>query len=65
MFKSGEVTLTGGAGSFSKMGVTVMPAVAQEIVSAPANFYFNVHSTMNPAASRAASSWRPSNAHGL
>ena len=47
MLKAGEVALSGGAGSFSKMGVTVTPAVAQEIVSGPANFYFNVHSTMN------------------
>jgi hypothetical protein len=47
MFKAGEIALSGGAGSFSKMGVTVTPAVAQEIVSGPANFYFNVHSTMN------------------
>jgi hypothetical protein len=47
MMKAGEVTLTDGAGSFSKMAVTVTPAVAQEIVSGPANFYFNVHSSMN------------------
>jgi hypothetical protein len=47
MVKAGEIALSGGAGSFSKMGVTVTPAVAQEILSGPANFYFNVHSTMN------------------
>jgi hypothetical protein len=47
MFKAGEIALTGGAGSFAKTGVTVTPAVAQEIVSGPANFYFNVHSTLN------------------
>ena len=47
MFKAGEIALSGGAGSFSKMGVTVTPAVAEEILSGPANFYFNVHSTMN------------------
>jgi CHRD domain len=47
MFKAGEITLSGGGGSFSKMGVTVTPAVAQEIVSGPATFYFNVHSAMN------------------
>ena len=47
MFKAGEITLSGGAGSFSRMGVTVTPAVAQEIVSGPGNFYFNVHSSMN------------------
>ena len=47
MFKAGEIALSGGAGSFSKTGVTVTPAVAQEIISGPAAFYFNVHSTMN------------------
>ena len=47
MFKAGEIALSGGAGSFSKSGVTVTPAVAQEILSGPATFYFNVHSTMN------------------
>ena len=47
MFKAGEIALSGGAGSFSKMGVTVTPAVAQEIVKGPAAFYFNVHSKMN------------------
>jgi hypothetical protein len=47
MFKAGEIALSGGAGSFSKMGVTVTPAVAQEIISGPASFYFNVHSATN------------------
>lgn len=47
MFKAGEIALSDGAGSFSKMGVTVTPAVAQEILSGPANFYFNVHSATN------------------
>jgi hypothetical protein len=46
-FKAGEIVLSGGAGSFAKAGVTVTPAVAQEIVSGPASFYFNVHSSMN------------------
>lgn len=49
MFKAGEIALTAGAGSFSKTGVAVTPAVAQEIVNGPANFYFNVHSTLNPS----------------
>ena len=47
MFKPGEIALSGGAGDFSKTAVTLTPAVAQEILSAPANFYFNVHSSMN------------------
>ena len=47
MFKAGEIVLSGGAGTFSKMGVTVTPAVAQEIIGGPAGFYFNVHSSAN------------------
>jgi hypothetical protein len=47
MFKPGEIALSGGAGSFSKMGVTVSPDVAKEILSGPVAFYFNVHSSMN------------------
>ena len=47
MFKAGEIALTGGAGTFSKTGVTVTPAVAQEILSGPGALYFNVHSKMN------------------
>ena len=47
MIKAGDIALSGGAGSFSKMGVTVTPDVAKEILSGPAAFYFNVHSTMN------------------
>ena len=47
MFKAGEIALSAGAGSFSKMAVAVTPAVAQEIVNGPANFYFNVHSSAN------------------
>ena len=44
---AGEVALTNGAGSFRKT-VNVDGAVAQSIVSNPAGFYFNVHSTANP-----------------
>lgn len=47
MFKAGEIALSGGAGSFSKTGVAVTPAVAQEILNGAANFYFNVHSALN------------------
>jgi hypothetical protein len=47
MFKAGDITLSGGSGSFSKTGVSVTPAVAQEILSGPADFYFNVHSSIN------------------
>jgi hypothetical protein len=45
---SSDTTLAGGAGAFTKNQITVTPDVAQAIVSAPANFYFNVHSAANP-----------------
>jgi hypothetical protein len=43
----GEVTLANGSGSFSKNGIAVDPALAQGILNAPANYYFNVHTTIN------------------
>lgn len=46
---AGEVVLTDGSGKFSKTGIAVTPAVAQELLADPAGFYFNVHSTLNPA----------------
>ncbi len=45
---SGEVTVTNGIASFTKTGINVDPAVAQRILSNPAGFYFNVHTTLNP-----------------
>jgi hypothetical protein len=45
---AGEVTVTNGTASFTKAGITVLPEVAQRILSNPAGFYFNVHSTLNP-----------------
>jgi hypothetical protein len=45
---AGEVTLTNGAGGFTKNGVNVTPATAQAILDGPAGFYFNVHSTLHP-----------------
>jgi len=44
---AGEVVLSNGSGSFHKT-VSVDGAVAQSVVSNPAAFYFNVHSTANP-----------------
>jgi hypothetical protein len=44
----GEVTVANGLSSFTKNNITVDPAVANQIVNNPANFYFNVHSTLNP-----------------
>lgn len=45
---AGEVLLTTGTGAFAKNGVGVAPAIAQQILSNPAGFYFNVHSALNP-----------------
>jgi hypothetical protein len=44
----GEVTLTGGVGTFSRINLTVSAANAQAIINNPAGFYFNVHSSANP-----------------
>jgi hypothetical protein len=45
---AGEVTVAGGLTSFTKSGISVDPAVAQQIINNPAAFYFNVHSSLNP-----------------
>jgi hypothetical protein len=45
---AGEVTLTNGAGGFTKNAVNVTPALAQALLDGPAGFYFNVHTTANP-----------------
>jgi hypothetical protein len=45
---AGEVTLTNGAGGFTKNGVNVTPSIAQAMLDGPAGFYFNVHSTLHP-----------------
>jgi hypothetical protein len=42
------ITLTGGAATFSRTGLTVSPATAQGIINNPAGFYFNVHTPLNP-----------------
>ncbi len=44
---AGEVTLTNGAGGFTKSGVNVTPADAQGIIDNPSGHYFNVHTTLN------------------
>jgi hypothetical protein len=46
---AGEVTLTGGAGSFTKTAVNTTVAQAEAIIANPAGHYFNVHSTLNPS----------------
>ncbi len=43
----GEVTISNGIASFTKANITVDPAVAQRILTNPAGFYFNVHTTLN------------------
>jgi hypothetical protein len=49
-----EVTLTTGAGNFTKNGIGnsgtngLTVAEAQDIINNPAGFYFNVHSVLNP-----------------
>jgi len=45
----GEVLLHDGSGSFNKSGIVVTPDIATQLLNNPAAFYFNVHSTANPA----------------
>ena len=45
---AGNVTLTNGAGTFSFNSVTTSATNIQNILAAPQNFYFNVHTTTNP-----------------
>ena len=44
----GEVVLTSGSGTFTRVGITMPAATAQSILDNPAGFYFNVHTTLNP-----------------
>jgi CHRD domain-containing protein/putative VirB-like lipoprotein len=46
---AGQVTLTGGAGTFSRISLPISAANAQAIINNPPGFYFNVHTTANPA----------------
>ena len=43
----GEVSLTTGSASYSKLGVFVTAVDAEAFVANPAGFYFNVHSVAN------------------
>ena len=45
---SGSVSISGGAGSFQQTGVNVPADVAQGILNTSANYYFNIHSALNP-----------------
>ena len=44
---AGEVVVTNGSGSFTKMSVNVTVEQANNIIANPAGFYFNVHSALN------------------
>ena len=47
----GEVTLTNGAGTFTRVAVPITPntaATMQSILDNPAGFYFNIHTAANP-----------------
>lgn len=41
------IPLTAGAGTFKKADVTVDPALAQQIIDKPSDFYVNFHSKLN------------------
>jgi len=45
---AGQVTLTNNLASFTKDNIPVTAEVANRIIANPGNFYFNVHSTLNP-----------------
>jgi hypothetical protein len=46
---NGEVTLAAGSGSFTKsQGVVITVEQAQNLMNTAANFYFNVHTQLNP-----------------
>jgi hypothetical protein len=44
----GEVTLSGGAGTFTRVGLVVAGPTMQSILDNPAGFYFNIHTAANP-----------------
>jgi hypothetical protein len=44
----GEVTLSSGAGTFTRVAIPVTVAQMQSILDNPAGFYFNIHTAANP-----------------
>lgn len=46
---AGQVTLTTGATTFTREDINVPPTLAQQIINTPSDFYFNVHSSLNPS----------------
>jgi hypothetical protein len=45
---AGEVTFATGSGTITKNGITMTVDQANNIMNAPANFYFNIHTSLNP-----------------
>lgn len=45
----GQVTVASGLASFTRSGIAVDGALAQRIITTPGNFYFNVHTALNPS----------------
>lgn len=46
---AGDITLPSGTATFSRTAINVAADVAQNMLNDPAGFYFNVHTTLNPA----------------
>jgi CHRD domain-containing protein len=45
----GQVTITNGEATFSRLNITSLSAAnAQAIINNPAGYYFNVHTSNNP-----------------
>jgi hypothetical protein len=45
---AGQVTLTNGVGTFTRINLPITAANAQAIINNPPGFYFNVHTSANP-----------------
>lgn len=45
----GQVTLTNGAGSWTKTGATINVDQINQIIANPGGFYFNIHTAANPS----------------
>ena len=48
LITAGQNVLAAGSGSFTASNLVVDAALANQILTNPAGFYFNVHSTLNP-----------------
>ena len=44
----GQVVLTNGAVTFSRLNLALKAVDAQAIINNPAGFYFNIHTSANP-----------------